>query len=47
MEGEGIVNGAAEESSRKLVAEWLVDVYSNIPGQTVRYAWMKKGFEWF
>jgi hypothetical protein len=47
LEGEGIVNGAAKEPLRKLVAEWLVDVYSNIPGQTVRNAWMKKGYEWF
>jgi hypothetical protein len=47
LEGEGIVNGAAEESSWKLVAEWLVDVYSNIPGQTERNAWMKKGYAWF
>jgi hypothetical protein len=26
LEGEGIVNGAAKEPSRKLFAEWLVDV---------------------
>ena len=47
LEGEGIVNGAAKEPSPKLVAEWLVDVYNNIPGQTVRNAWMKKGYEQF
>jgi hypothetical protein len=45
LEGEGILNGAAKEPSRKLVVEWLVDVYSNIPGQSVRNAWMKKGHE--
>jgi hypothetical protein len=32
LEGDGIVNGAAKEPSRKLVAEWLVDIYNNIPG---------------
>jgi hypothetical protein len=47
LEGEGIVNGAAKEPSRKLVAEWPVDVYTNIPGQMVKNAWMKKGYEWF
>ena len=47
LDGEGVINGAANEPSRKLVAEWLVDVYTNIPGQTVRNAWMKKGYEWF
>ena len=47
MEGDGIVNGAAKEPSRKLVAEWLVEVYSSLPAQTVRNAWMKTGFKWF
>jgi hypothetical protein len=46
VRGRGIVNGAAKEPSRKLVVEWLVDVYSNIPGQMLRNAWMKKGSEW-
>ena len=47
--GDGIVNDVAKEPSRRLVAEWLVDVYMNLPGQTetVRNAWMKMGFEWF
>jgi hypothetical protein len=35
LEGEGIVNGAAKEPLQKLVVEWLVDVFSNIPGQMV------------
>ncbi len=47
LEREGIVNGAEKEPSRKLVMEWLVDVCSNNPGQMVRNAWMKKGYEWF
>ena len=44
---DGIVNGVAKKPSRKLVAEWLTDVYMNLPGQTVRNAWMKTGFQWF
>jgi hypothetical protein len=47
LEGEGIVDGVAKEPTRKLVAEWLVSVYTNMSGQTVRNAWMKKGYEWF
>ena len=27
IEGDGVVDGAAKEPSRKLVAGWLVDVY--------------------
>ncbi len=46
IEGEGIVDGAAKESSRKLVTEWVLEVYS-FPEQTARNAWMKKGYEWF
>ena len=45
--GEGIVNGAAKEPTRQLVAEWAVEVYKNLPVQTVRNAWMKTGFEWY
>ena len=37
----------AKEPTRQLVAEWVVDVYKNLPAQTVRNAWMKNGFEWF
>ena len=44
MEGDGIVHGAAKEPSCQLVAKWLVEVYRRIPAQTVRNAWMKKGF---
>ena len=47
VKGDGFVNGVAKEPSRKLVAEWLVDAYMNLLGQTVRNAWMKMGFEWF
>ena len=47
LEGDGIVDGATKEPLQKLVAEILVDVYTNIPGQMVRNARMKTGFEWF
>ena len=47
IEREGIVDGAAMEPPRKLVAEWVLDVYNNFPVQTARNAWMKKEFEWF
>ena len=47
MTGEGIVDGAMKELMRQLVAEWAVDVYKNLPAQTVRNAWMKSRFEWF
>ena len=45
--GDGIDNGAMKETSHKLVAEWLIDMYMNLPGHTVRNALMVKGFEWF
>ena len=45
--GGGIENGVTKESTRQLVAEWAVEVYKNLPAQTVRNAWMKSGFEWF
>ena len=47
LEGEEIVDGAAKETSWKFVAEQLVDVYTSIPGQVVRNAWMKTVFKWF
>ncbi len=49
LESEGFVDGAAKEPSpsQKLVAEWLIDVYTSIPGQTVRNEWMKTGFACF
>ncbi len=43
IEGEGIVDGSAKEPSRKLVAEWVLEVYYNFPAQTARNAWMKRG----
>jgi hypothetical protein len=33
--GEGIVNGLAKELTRQLVAEWAVEVYKNLPAQTL------------
>jgi len=33
--GEGIENGVAKEPTRQLVAEWAVEVYKNLPAQTV------------
>jgi hypothetical protein len=38
LDREGIVDGAAKETSWKLVVEWLVDVYTSTPGQMVRKA---------
>ena len=45
--GDGIINGVAKGPTRHLVAEWAVEVYKNLPAQTVRNAWLKSGFEWF
>ena len=47
MDGLGIVDGTAKEPSRKLVAEWIFEVYTSVPPQIGRNAWMKKGVEWF
>ncbi len=47
IEGEGIVDGAAKEPVRKLVAEWVLEVYNNFSVQTSMNAWMKKWYEWF
>ena len=44
LDGDGLLNGVAKEPSRKMVTEWLLDVYKNIPGQTARNAWMKKDY---
>jgi hypothetical protein len=30
-EGDGIVDGVAKEPSHKLVVEWIVEVYADIP----------------
>ncbi len=43
---DGIINGASKEPSQRLVAELLIDMCMNLPGQTARNAWMKKGFNW-
>jgi hypothetical protein len=47
LDGKGIVNGVAKEPSRKMVAEWLLVVYKNIPNKIGWNAWMKKCYEWF
>ncbi len=47
LDGEGMVNGVAKEPTRKIIAEWVLDVYKNIPSQIARDAWMKQGYEWF
>ena len=31
MEGDGIVDGVAKEPSRKMAAEWIIQVYKSIP----------------
>ena len=46
VDGEGIVAGHAKEPSRKLIAEWLVEVYTNIPVGMGQNAWKKRGYEW-
>ena len=45
--GNGFENGVAKEPSRRLVAEWVLEAYNEIPQQTARNAWMKTGYEWF
>ena len=45
-EGEGIVDGVAKELSCKLVAEWIVKVYDDIPEGVGRNAWKNMGYEW-
>jgi hypothetical protein len=47
LEGDGIVDGVAKEPTQKLIAERLVDVYTNMDAKTVRKAWMKHRFQWF
>jgi len=46
-EGEGVVNGKAKEPTCKIVSEWLLDVYTNIPEDIGKNAWKKMDFEWF
>jgi hypothetical protein len=43
---EGIADGRAKEPSRKMIAEWLVEVYNNIPEEIGRNAWKKREYEW-
>jgi hypothetical protein len=38
--------GQAKEPSRKLIVEWLVEVYTNIPVGMGWNAWKKRGYEW-
>jgi hypothetical protein len=47
MDGDRIVNGVTRELSCKLMSEWLVDVYSNIPKAVGRNAWLKKNLHCF
>ena len=47
MEEDGIVNGQAKEPYHKMVAEWLMEVYNNIPKTIGINAWKKEGYEWF
>jgi hypothetical protein len=36
-----------KEPSHKMVVQWLVEVYNNIPEEIRRNAWKEMGFEWF
>ena len=47
IDGDGLVNGVAKEPSRIMVVESVWEIYNNIEGQTVRNAWIKKGYKWF
>ena len=46
MDGDGIFDGVAKESSRKMVAEWIIQVYESIPEKIGQNAWTKQGYEW-
>ena len=46
MEGDVIVDGVAKEPSRKMVAEWVVQVYKSIAEEIGWNAWKKQGYEW-
>ena len=46
MEGDGIVDGVAKEPSRKMVVEWVVQVYDSIPEEIGQNAWKKHRYEW-
>ena len=45
MDGEGISDGVLHGPSCKMVAEWLVDIYTKMPESIGRKAWMNNGFE--
>jgi len=47
MVSDGIINEKAKEPSRKQVADWLVDAYTNIPQQVGQNAWLMTGYSWF
>jgi hypothetical protein len=47
VDGDGIVNGQAKEPSRKMVADWLMEVYNNIPETIGINARKKVRYEWF
>ena len=42
LERTAIDDGAAKGPLQKLVAEWLIDVYTSIPDRTVRNARIKQ-----
>jgi hypothetical protein len=46
-DGGGIVDQSAKEPSRKMVAEWLIDVCRKMPAVIGRNAWRKEVYEWF
>ena len=47
VDGDGIVNGQAKQPSCKMVADWLMQVYNNIPETIGINAWKKEVYEWF
>jgi hypothetical protein len=46
MEGGGIINGKAKEPTHKMVADWIMEVYSKMPVEIGKNSWKKAGFEW-
>jgi hypothetical protein len=47
MDGVGMVDGIVKETAPKMVAQWLVNMYTNIPEEIGRNAWRKNCFKWF
>jgi hypothetical protein len=45
-EGGGIINGKVRELTCIMVADWLVELYSNMPVEIGKHSWKKAGFEW-